>query len=231
MTVGRIDDDSVDTGANKGLGTQHRVGSNADTGSHAQAAARILACGRLILSLGYIFICDKTDELAVGIDNGQFLDFMTLEYIGSLLEGCAKRGCHKVVASHHLIDTAALVALETQVAVGNYTDQFAALVDHGNTTDVVLAHHAEGIGYRRTFEYGDGVVNHAVFSTLYGMYLAGLLLNRHVFMDNTQATLTGNGNGKLALGNRIHRRRDDRNIERYVTGEARGKVYLAWKHI
>ncbi len=229
MAVGSVDHDCVDTGAHESLGALHGVGGDTDTGSHAQT--RVFARCRFVFGFGDILICNKADELAVGVDNGQLLDLVVLEDVGSLLEGCAERGCHEVLASHHLVDTAALVALEAEVAVSDDTYELAALVYHGNAADVVFAHHAESVGHGRAFKDGDRVVNHAVFGTLYSMHLTGLLFYRHVFVNNAQAALACDRYGKLTLGHCVHSRRYDGYVERYVAREARSEVDFAWKYV
>ncbi len=58
-----------------------------------------------------------------------------------------------------------------------------------------------------------GVHNHAVFRTLYTVHHVCLFLNWHIFVNNSDSALTGNGYRHLCLCHRIHRRRHKRNIQ------------------
>ncbi len=44
--------------------------------------------------------------------------------------------------------------------------------------------------------------------------LAGLLVDRHVLVDDAEAPLLRQSDGQLGLGDRVHRRRQDRDVER-----------------
>jgi hypothetical protein len=131
--------------------------------------------------------------MAIGIDYGKFLDFMALEDVGSLFKVC-RLGCgDKVFSGHHLADGTVEVALETEVTVGDYADQLAVVVDHWYASDVVFFHQAEGIAHCRFLVDCDRVVDHAVFSALHSVHLAGLFGDWHVFVDYTDSAFTGDG--------------------------------------
>ncbi len=96
---------------------------------------------------------------------------------------------------------------------------------------MILFHHLQGIADRAAPEYGHRIINHAVFSTLHGMYLPGLFLNRHVFVDNADAPLAGYGNGHLGLCDRVHGRRHQRNIQRDVARKLGFQLHASRKHL
>ena len=50
----------------------------------------------------------------------------------------------------------------------------------------------------------EGIDNNPVFRTFYPVNLIGLLFDGHVFVDDTHAALTGNGDGHAGFGNGIH---------------------------
>ena len=105
------------------------------------------------------------------------------------------------------------MAFKTQVAVGNDADEATFIVDHGDATDVVLVHQIQGIAHRFVTFDGNGVVNHTVFSTFHDGHLACLLLDAHVFVDNADTSLAGNGNGHLRLRYRVHGSGYERNLQ------------------
>ena len=96
---------------------------------------------------------------------------------------------------------------------------------------MVFFHHLESVAYGGTALYGNGIVDHAVFGTLYGMDLTGLLLDRHILMDYTDTTFTGYGDGHFRFCDRIHGRRYNRDVQGYTTGKTGGKIHFAGKHI
>ena len=62
----------------------------------------------------------------------------------------------------------------------------------------------------------DRVGDDAVFAPLDLVHLAGLHGDRHVLVDDADAALLGERDGQFALGDRVHRRREDRNVERIL---------------
>ena len=61
---------------------------------------------------------------------------------------------------------------------------------------------------------GHGVDDHAALVALYLAHVLGLLVGGEVAVDHTHAPRLGHGNGQPAFRHRIHRRRDQRDIER-----------------
>jgi hypothetical protein len=65
-----------------------------------------------------------------------------------------------------------------------------------------------------------GSLTDAAFETLDLRDFSRLLGGRHVLVDDAEAPLLRDGNGEARLGHRVHRRRDERNVERDRAGEA-----------
>ena len=94
--------------------------------------------------------------------------------------------------------------LETQVTVGDDAHEMVLLVHHGNAADVILSHHVERILHTTALGDGHGVVDHAVLRPLHDGHLTGLLLYRHILVDDADTSLTRNGDGHRRLGDGIH---------------------------
>ena len=137
----------------------------------------------------------------------------------------------EVVLGHDIADGFVHVMLETEVAVGYDAHKGVVGVYNRDATNFVLFHHIEGIAHRLIVADRDGVIDHAIFGSLNGLHLAGLLLNGHIFVDDTNATLTSNGNGHLALGNGVHGCGDNRGVERNVAREFGGQANLARQNL
>ena len=73
----------------------------------------------------------------------------------------------------------------------------------------------------------DGIENDAVGRALDLVDLLGLLLDRHVLVDDADAAFLGQGDRHLVLGHRVHRRAEQRNVESDPLGEPRAHVQFA----
>ena len=104
--MGGIDDDSVSTGIHESLHTIEGIEGDTHTGSHTQTTLLILTCHRLVLGLGDVLIGDKTDEVVVLVDNGQFLDLVLLQYLCRGSEVRLLVSGDKVVLRHYLLHRA-----------------------------------------------------------------------------------------------------------------------------
>ena len=137
---------------------------------------------------------------------------MFLKDIGGLFE-VGRLGCRdKFVFSHDVVNQGHHVALEAQVAVCHDANKFFVVVNDGDTANVIFSHHIERVLDGRAAFDGDRVINHAVFSTFHSVYLTCLLGYRHVFVNNTDTALAGDGNGQRCLGDSIHSCRHKGNI-------------------
>ena len=74
---------------------------------------------------------------------------------------------------------------------------------------------------------GDGVDDHAAFTAFDAIDLLGLALDRHVAVDEADAALLGERDGKVGFGDGIHRGTDDGDVERDFAGKPGAAVGLA----
>ena len=213
MSVSCIDHDSIRTGIYQCLHAIQRIGSNAHTCSYTQTTFGILTSHRFIFCLCYIFISNKTDQFPIHSDNRQFLDLMFLKNLCCRLQICRLIGSHQsFFGSHNQINMFGHVSFETQISVGNDTYQITFIIHHRNTADFIFSHNSQSIANSRTSLNSNRIVNHTIFSTLYNGNLSCLLLNRHILVNHTDTTFTGNGNSHFRFGNRIHGSRHKRNF-------------------
>ena len=83
MSVCCIDNDSVSTSLNECAHTVECVYCHTNTGSYTQTTLLVLACHWLVLCLCDVLIGDKTYEVVLGINNGQLLNLVRLQNVGS----------------------------------------------------------------------------------------------------------------------------------------------------
>ena len=156
--------------------------------------------------------------MVVLVNDRQLLNLVLLKDISGFLKRHF-RGGDQVLASHHFADGTIQTAFKTEVTVRDDTFEAVMAVDHRNTTDMVLAHQVECISHRGIHVDGDGIRDHAVFSTFYLSHLGSLFANGHILVKHTDTTLLRNGNGHAGFGHGIHACRDNGNIQLDVTGK------------
>ncbi len=85
------------------------------------------------------------------------------------------------------------------------------------------------VAHRHVLRDRDRVAQHTGFVTLHLHHLSRLLLGSHVLVNDADTALLRESNGKPRVGHRIHRRRNERDVQRNVAGEAGRKLYVAGK--
>ena len=223
--MGRINHDGISTSVYQCLHTIEGISGHTNTCSHTQTALIILTSHGLILSLGDVLIGDQTNQTIILIHHGQFFDLVLLQNLGSSNQVCLLMGGHKVLLRHNLCHRTIETTLETQVTVGDDTNEMVVIIHHGDTTNMILRHDVEGLSHRRTLWDGDRIVDHTILSTLDDSHLTSLILDRHVLVDHTNTTFTGNGDSHLRLRYRVHSGCHERNVQLDVAGEARFQLY------
>ena len=127
----------------------------------------------------------------------------------------------QALAGHQLVDLLARVGGEADVAVGDDADQAVGVaLDHRDAADAVGGHQRGDVGERLVGVDGERVHHHAGLEFLDAADLGGLLGGFQVLVDDAEAALLGHGDGHGGLGDGVHRRRDDRDVERDGAGEA-----------
>ena len=230
MSVGSIDNDSVNTGIYQSLHTVECVNSYTHTGGYAQTTLLILAGHRLILSLSDILICDKTDKTIVLIYYRQLLDLVLLQNLCSSGKIGLLMGGNEVLLRHDLLNGTIQTTLEAKVAVGNDTYQTLVIVNYGDTTDMILRHDVESLSHGAAQGDGDRIVDHTVLGTLYDSNLTGLVVDRHILVNNTDTTFASDSNSHLTLGNGIHSCCHEWNIQFDMTRKAGFQLYRLRQH-
>ena len=100
------------------------------------------------------------------------------------------------------------------------------LTSHRETAEAPLLLQLAGLADGSLGRDDDGVKDEAVFVTLDLADHLGLLLNRAVVVDHTNATKESHVDGHVGLGDGVHGRRGEGSLEGDVAGELRGQVDL-----
>ena len=126
---------------------------------------------------------------------------------------------NKILLRHYLFYGTIQTTLETKVTVGDNTYEVLLVIHHGNTTDMILRHDVESLSHSSTDGDSDRIIDHTVLGTFHDSHLTGLVVDRHILVDNTNTTLTGNGNSHLRLRYCVHSSSNERYVQLDVTGE------------
>ena len=149
---------------------------------------------------------------------------MLVKDLARLLERRADRDRDEVLLRHPLGDREVEPRLESEVAIREDADQFAVRVGDGNAADLVLLHDRHRLGDRLPRPHGDRVDDHAGLGTLHLVHFFGLPVDRHVLVDDAEAAVLRHRDGEPRLGDRVHRRGKDRDVEVDVARQARRDV-------
>ena len=231
VAVRRVNNDCIHVGLNKSLDAVECVGSDTNASRYAQTTLLVLASHRFVLGLRDVFIGNQTYEFACVVKNRKLLNLVLLQYLCSGLEVCLDMCCNKVLACHHIIYGAVDVLLEAEVTVGDDADQMTLIVNNRNAADVIFRHQFKGCTDAAAALNGDGVVNHTILGTLHDSHLSGLLLDAHVLVNHTDASLAGNGNRHRGFCDCIHRSCHEGNLQFDVARKERFKRHGTREHL
>ena len=214
MAVSRVDDEEVCACVGQRLRPLERVGADADGRTDSKPSLVVLRRpGMLDLLL------DVLD--AVRVHDRELLDAVAVEDVARLLERGADRGGHELLARHDLLGAALHAVLEAQVAIREDADQHARLVGDRNAADVVRPHQLE-----RFRDAGAGTQRHRLddhprLAALHLVDLGDLVVDREVAMDDPDPALARERDREARLRHGVHRRRDERDLERDRTRHPR----------
>ena len=101
----------------------------------------------------------------------------------------------------------------------------AIVVNNGNTADMILRHDVEGLCDRSTQRDRYRVIDHTVLRTFHDSHLTGLVVNRHILVNNADTTLTSDGDGHLRFCDGVHGRCHEWYVQLDVTRETGFQLY------
>src|SRR5580765_4636806 len=151
--------------------------------------------------------------MAFIIDDKEFFDPVLLEFYFCFIECCADRNRYQRLRRHHFGNGNIVTVLKPEISVCNDPNQPSVLVYHRNATDTKSAHYIKGLRNKSLVADSYGIYDHPRFASFYFVDLFGLLSDRKVLMDHSNAALLRQCNGESSLGDSIHCRRAQRNFK------------------
>jgi hypothetical protein len=226
VRVRGVEDQEIDLGADQGRGALQEVARGADGRADAQPAELVLAGHRVLDGLLDVLDRDQTLEVAAAVDHQDLLDPVLVEEQLGLLEGGPLGHGDQVLLGHQVVDPLVEVLLEAEVAVGEDADELPVRGGDGHARDLVGRHDPEGLADALVRPHGDRIHDHAGLAALHLVHLFRLHLDGQVLVDDAHAALLGEGDGEARLGDGIHGRREDRNVQADPAAGEGAQVHL-----
>src|SRR5437763_1134516 len=177
-----------------------------------------------------VFDGDEAPQDALLVDDRQHLDAVLRENALRLVERRPDRGGDQTLFRHRRPNGAVQLALELEVAIGDDADQAPRVVHHRDAGDAEPLHQPHRLPERAVGAERDGMEDHPRLAALDPVDLGRLTVDRHVLVDHADPALARDRHRHLRLGHRVHRRRDERQVERDAPGEARPHIDVARMH-
>ena len=226
MTVRGIEYEHVDACGDERVRAVERVRADADRRADAQPPLRVLRRVRVLEPLRDVLDRDQALQASVCVDDRQLLDLVPVEDPLGLGERGADRRRDQVGARHQRTDRLRCVVLEAEVAVGQDAHQHPVRVRDRHPRDAVVRHQLERLGDRRVRGERHRLDDHPRLRALDLVDLGDLVLDRQVAVDDPDPADACERDCEPSLGDRVHRRRDDRDRELDLARQpgARGDV-------
>ncbi len=227
VAVGRVDDDDIGAGFDQGDRAFIPRVANRRGATDQQPAGRVL--GGVRIGLGLFDILDRDQARgAIGVvDDDDALDAVHGHQLARFGGIDAFVDGDQPFAGHQVGSALGAVRFKTDVAVGQHADQLVRVAfDHREAGDRAARDDGADFVEARIGIDGDRVDDHARFETLDVTDLVSLLLVGHVAVDDAHTAGLGHGYRQAGLGDRIHGRRDQRDVQIDAAGEFCTRVNL-----
>ena len=231
-----IDHDQIDAGVDQPLGAL--VTALADRGRRRdpQSPLRILAGERMGDRLLHVLHRDQPDTAILIVDHQELFDAMLVQHPLGFVLADALAHRDEVFMRHQLGDFLVGIGGKAHVAVGEDADQLsrhplAGAGDHGNAGETVILHQRQRVRQFGVGTDGQRIDHHAGFEFLHLPHLGSLPFGIEIAVNHADAAGLRHGDRHARLGDGVHRRGDDRNIERDGAGDAGADIDVARQHI
>ena len=214
MAVRRIDDQHIDARVDERARALPGVGADADSGADAQPSLLVLRRLRELDPLLDVLDGDQPLQHSVRVDDRELLDLVAVQDRLRLCERRPDGRGDEVARSHQRRHGLRGVRREAEIAVRQDPDERALVVGDRHAGDVVRRHQLERVGDERVSWQRDRLDDHPGLGALHLVDLRHLRVDRQVAMDDAHAPLACQRDREPRLRDGVHRRRDDRDLDR-----------------
>ena len=227
MTVRGIHHDHVHACLGQQRDTLIRALAHAYRRANTKMTEAVFASQRVFAGFQDVLYRHQTAQLECVVHHHHALDTMFVHQVARLFQtGVFLDGNQPLKRGHDVLDRLIQIALETQIAVGDNPDQLLAL-HHRQTGNLVLARQTQHVAHRHIRRDSDGILDHAAFKTFDLGDLGSLCLSRHILVDDADAAFLRQSDCQARLGDGIHRRGQQRNVQIDVAGKLRAQTDIA----
>ena len=203
-------------------------------GGDAQAPIHVLCCVGMRGRLLDVFDGDEPHAALRVVDDHEFLDAMQMQEPAGLLVIHPFADRHHL-AGHQFRHRLARIVGKAHVAIGENADELRGLavrptLDDGNAGDRSATHEGERVGERGVGEDGDRIDHHPALEPLDLAHLFRLIRGRQIAVDDADPACLGHGDRQSRLGDGVHRRGDDREVEPDRPSELSADIRRARHH-
>ena len=251
MPVRGVDDDDVHPGFDQRGEALFGPLADPDRRADPQLALLVLRRIRVLARLENVLHRDQAAQLEAVLHDQHALEPMLVQELSRFLRACPFLDVYQPIArshdgAHRLVE----VGLEAIVAVRDHADHFALLHDRESRHPMLLREREE-LSHRDIGRYRHRVAEHPRLVALHFGNFRGLLLGGEILVDEADAALLRDGDRERRLGHRVHRGRDERDVEldvarqpgleadiagqdagvgRYEKDVVKGESLLDWTH-
>ena len=95
----------------------------------------------------------------------------------------------------------------------------------------MLTHDGQGVARSGVHREGDRILNHAALGALHLAHFVRLRRDGHVLVNHADASLTGDSNRHVALGDGVHGGTHDGRLQLDVARKRRAELHVTRKHL
>src|SRR6266850_756299 len=214
MPVGGVDHEHVGAGFDQRGDALIGALAHADGCADAELAVRILGGAGMLALLQDVLDRHQALQVELLVHHQHALQTVLVHELHRFR--AARPLAHRdelLLRRHDVLHRLVEFGLEAQVAVGDDADDLAAVLQHREAGDLVGALQFHYLPHAHLRRNGHRVAQHARLEPLHFRHLGSLRLLAEVLVDDADAAFLRDGDGEARFGHRIHRRRDERNIQ------------------
>ncbi len=206
------------------------IATHANRGADQQRFMLVLGCMRVIAGLLDVLDGDQSAQLERIVDHQHFLDAVLVQQQQDVVLAGALAHRHQLfLAGHDVAHRIVVLAFEAQVATSDDANQLGA-IDHRHAGDVVRVGQAQHFADRGVGSDGDRAADYAGLELFHQAHFGGLLLGRHVLVDDADAAVLRHRDGEPCFGDRIHGGGHDGDVQAQGARQSGRSVHIAWQH-
>ena len=169
--------------------------------------------------------------MIIVVDDEQLFDAPLVKQPSRLVLADAGTHGRQIIGGHQLAHRLARIVGETHIAVGQDADKPATRFDDGNARNPMLRHKRFRLGQRRVGSDGNRVDDHTALEPLDLPHGSRLFLDRQIAVEDANAADLCHQDRHVGLGHRVHRRRQDGNVEADLTGQLRRQIGIRRQYV